>query len=69
MNTFLSIVVIIEGLLLGFFIYQAIKPRQYDGEFIIKRQSEDEALTILQISCLPEKLFSKKELYLKVIKK
>lgn len=70
MNTFLVIVVIIEGLLLGFFIYQTIKPKQYDGKFIIKRQSEDEALTILEINnCLPNDLFKKKELYLQVIKK
>lgn len=69
MNTILYMIIVIEGLLLGFFIYQAIKPREYDGEFTIKRQSEDEMLTILQIDCAPESLFSKKELYLKVIRK
>lgn len=69
MNTILYMIIVIEGLLLGFFIYQAIKPREYDGEFTIKRQSEDEMLTILQIDCTPESLFSKKELYLKVIRK
>lgn len=70
MYTFIQIIVVVESLILGYFVYRAIKPQKYDGQFIIKRLSEDEAFTILKINdCIPDDLFKKKELRLEVVVK
>ncbi len=65
-----EILIVILSLIVGFLAGRlSNKPGKNDGEFIIKRQSEEELFTILQLECGPESLLKKDKLILKIVKK
>ena len=65
-----EILIVILSLIIGFVAgCLSNKPGKDDGEFIIKRQSEEELFTVLQLECEPESLLRKNKLILKIVKK
>lgn len=65
-----EILIVILSLIVGFVAGRlSNNPGKDDGEFIIKRQSEEELFTVLQLECEPESLLRKNKLILKIVKK